>query len=61
MDYVKIGKRIKEVRLSKGLTQEYLAEQLDIDPSFVSRIENGHNKGSLETYAKICKMRDKFK
>ena len=58
MDYVKIGKRIKDVRTAKGFTQEYLAEKLGIDPSFVSRIENGHNKGSLETYINICKILD---
>lgn len=58
MDYKQIGKRIKEARKNKGFTQEYLAERLDIDPSFLSRIENGHNKAGLETYIKICQLLD---
>ena len=58
MDYRKIGKRIRDARNAKGLTQEYIAEKLDIDPSFISRIENGHNKGSFETYVKICALLD---
>ncbi len=58
MTYENIGKRIKEKRVAKGITQESLAEQLDIDASFLSRIENGHNKASLESYIKICKILD---
>lgn len=58
MTYENIGKRIREKRIAKGITQESLAEQLDIDASFLSRIENGHNKASLESYIKICEILD---
>lgn len=58
MKYENIGKRIKEKRIAKGITQESLAEQLGIDSSFLSRIENGHNKASLESYIKICEILD---
>lgn len=36
-----IAKRIRELRLSQKLTQEQLAEQANIDPSVLSRIERG--------------------
>lgn len=37
----KIGERILELRLSKKMTQEQLAEKAQIDPSVISRIERG--------------------
>lgn len=45
MEDIKIllGKRIKELRLKKGLSQEQLAEMLDIAVRNVSKIECGTN------------------
>ena len=36
-----VGKRIKMMRLAKGLRQKYLAEQLKISQSNLSNIESG--------------------
>ena len=36
-----LGKRIKEIRLSKNLTQEQLSELTGIGPSSLSKIESG--------------------
>lgn len=58
VDYVAIGKKMKNKRKSKGLTQEKVAEQLDISISFVSRIERGGVKVSLETLVKIANCLD---
>lgn len=37
----KVGKRIKELRESKGIKQFELAEKIDIEPTNLSKIENG--------------------
>ena len=39
LDYSVIGQRIKQARLAKNLTQEDLAEQIDISVAFLSRVE----------------------
>lgn len=36
-----IGKRIKQIRLSKKLTQDELAEKLELTKSYISKLENG--------------------
>ena len=41
IDYKAIGKRIKMARIKAEVTQEQLAERLVVDPSYVSRLENG--------------------
>lgn len=38
---IKFGKRVKELRKSKGLTQEQIAEMINIEPPNVSKMENG--------------------
>ena len=35
------GKRLREIRISKNLTQEKIAENIGIQPENYSRIENG--------------------
>ena len=47
--YSAIGKKIKEYRLKNHLTQEELAEELDISVKYISRIENGSGGVKLET------------
>lgn len=47
IDYEKLGMRIKELRLSKNLTQDYLAQAADCNVSHISNIENNHTKVSL--------------
>ena len=37
----RVGKRIKERRESLGLTQEQIAEQLDVSTNYISTIERG--------------------
>lgn len=49
-----IGKRIREVRISKGLTQEYLANIANINTSHISNIENNRVKISLSTLVHVC-------
>jgi len=54
LNYKLLGKRIKETRKRKGLTQEMLAEKIDISPSFMSYIENGSKHQSLYTFVLIA-------
>ena len=49
MDYIHLGKRIKEERLKLNLTQSQLAEDIDISDSYMSYIERGEKSLSLET------------
>lgn len=48
-----LGMRIKEFRENRKLTQDKLAEMVEIDPKHLSRIENGRNYPSFETLEKI--------
>ena len=53
---LKFGLRIKELRLANNLTQEQLAEKLDMERSNLAKIEAGnHFPGSdnLEKFAKV--------
>lgn len=52
------GKRIKELREKKGLTQEKLSELVEIDPRSLSRIETGNNFTTIEKLKKIAKTLD---
>ena len=50
-----LGKRIKELRTQKRLTQEQLAEIVDMGERNLSKIECGVNFVSAETLEKITK------
>ena len=49
-----LGAKIKEYRKSRGLTQEKLAEIIDVNQRQLTRIEKGENYPSAETFEKIC-------
>ncbi len=53
MDYKLLGKNIKEVRKSLKMTQEQLAEKIEVSTVFISQIESGSRKPSLETIYKL--------
>ena len=48
------GKRMKELRLEKGLTQKQLAEELQITVSTVSRYERGLSERSTKLLIKCA-------
>lgn len=55
MDKLKnLGKRIKELRKSKKLTQEQLAEIVGIEQKQICRIENGACFTTFETLNKLA-------
>ena len=53
IDYLKLGLKIKELRQSKGLTQDTLAEMVGCNTSHISNIENNHTKVSLNVLLSI--------
>lgn len=53
MDYKLLGKNIKETRKSLKMTQEQLAEKIEVSTVFIIQIESGARKPSLETVYKI--------
>ncbi|MDD2500846.1 MAG: helix-turn-helix transcriptional regulator [Geobacter sp.] len=50
-----LGARIKELRRAKSLSQEQLAELVNLAPKFISRIEVGRSSPSLETIENIAR------
>lgn len=50
----KLGARIKEVRRSRRLSQERLAEKAQISPRYLSRLEVGQQTPSLETLGRLA-------
>lgn len=53
IDYTLIGKRIKIERNKCGFTQEVMAEKLDVTVGYVSQVERGITKISLDLLAKV--------
>lgn len=53
MDYELLGKRIREERKRLKLTQEKLAERIDLSEAYIGQIERGERILSLDTLLKI--------
>ncbi|MBO6244443.1 MAG: helix-turn-helix transcriptional regulator, partial [Clostridia bacterium] len=53
VDYENVGNKIRERRNFLKVTQENLANDINVSASFISDIENGRRKMSLETMIKI--------
>lgn len=58
LDYHKLGKRIKEQRLKKHLTQEKLGEIVNVATSNISHIERATTQVSLPSLVKIANALD---
>lgn len=54
LDYKAIGKRIKIARIKADLTQEKLAEKVNVSPSHMSNIETGTTQVSLKLLVAIA-------
>lgn len=54
VDGVKLGKRIRELRLAAGLTQAELARRTGIHRPNIARVEAGRHTPSLETLARLA-------
>ena len=51
----KVGKRIKEIRIEKNISQQDLADLCGIEPSNMSRLEAGRANATLSTLEIVSK------
>jgi len=52
-DRILIGKKIKEIRAKRKITQEAFSEMIDLEPSSLSNIETGKSFPSMVTLLNI--------
>lgn len=53
---MQIGKKIKNLRLKKGLTQEELGERTDLSKGYISQLERDLSSPSIETFFNILEV-----
>lgn len=58
MDQVKVGSFLRELRKEKNLTQESLAEQLNVSARTISRWETGSNMPDISLLVEIAEFYD---
>ena len=54
MDLELIGRRIKTARMERGITQEALAEMLEITPRSIQNIEAGSSATRFDIFIELC-------
>ena len=50
----KLGRRIREVRLQNGYSQECLAERCGFDRTYISLVERGHRNPSFINLVRLA-------
>lgn len=56
VDYKAIGRRISKYRKNISMTQAVLAEKLEVSESFISQVERGNAKVSLQRLYQISEI-----
>ncbi len=56
IDTILIGKIIKKLRTEKNLTQEELAEKIDISTNYLSKVERGLSRLNTESFLKMAEI-----
>jgi transcriptional regulator with XRE-family HTH domain len=51
---ISIGKTIRKLRIERGISQQDLAEDADLTPSFLSLVENGRRRPSLAVIQRLA-------
>ena len=54
IDYNALGERIRNIRLSAGISQETLGDMLGLSYSHISRIENGQKRITLDSLVDLA-------
>lgn len=55
-DTIETGKRIQKLRKEKKLTQEQLAEKINIGERHLQKLESGERGGSVDTLVEIARF-----
>jgi transcriptional regulator with XRE-family HTH domain len=50
----KFGRTVRELRLARGWTQEYLANRSQLHPTYIGGVERGERNVSLENIVRIA-------
>ena len=50
-----IGKRLREMRTQKGISQENLALSAELHPTYIGRLERGEKCPTIDTIYKLAK------
>ncbi len=58
IDFKLIGERLREERLKKGMSQEELAEKLDVAVGYLSRVERGGTTINLRRLGQVSIILD---
>ena len=53
---MEIGKKLKDLRLQKNLTQEELGERTDLTKGYISQLENNLSSPSMETFFDVLEV-----
>lgn len=56
LDKRTLGRNIRQARCRLGLTQEQMAERIDMAPEVYGRMERGHIVPRLERFVAICRV-----
>lgn len=54
VDYITIGQRLKEARKSVSITQEQLAEKINVTVGYISQCERGISHMNLEKLSEVA-------
>jgi transcriptional regulator with XRE-family HTH domain len=49
-----IGNAIFKVRVSRGLTQQQVADRMSCKRPYISKVESGFTRPALEQFVRIC-------
>ena len=55
---IAFGKRVRELRVAKGLSQEDLGERCSLDRTYISSLERGHRNVGLKNIAALAQALD---
>lgn len=51
-----LGRRVQELRVARGLTQDQFAELLSLDPSYLRRIEGGRINLGVRKLVQVAEL-----
>lgn len=54
MDYIMLGKRLKEIRKMRDMSQQELSYEIEYSIPHISHVENGNTKASLDFVVKAA-------